>query len=179
MKRTSRRPTCRLCTGVTDHRRRRVEAITSVRCALPDIAIRPGSSLGLHATPPVRSKRGALHLPSFPALICRCLVPPPLRSRRFRSFVIQRGRLAGLHRALKNRTDRGVLTERGVEICYRLFGLDRSPMAVAYLVGMTYKSPSSRFKAWQKVGGMHRRKLELEAWPSFLRSKAVTDKCRR
>jgi hypothetical protein len=39
-----------------------------------------------------------------------------------------------------NRRSDGRLTERGIEICYRLFDLGKSRLAVAYIMGITYQS---------------------------------------
>jgi hypothetical protein len=41
----------------------------------------------------------------------------------------------GLSIAMGTTTSTGHLTKRGAEICYRLFDLGKSPMAVAYLMG--------------------------------------------
>jgi len=50
----------------------------------------------------------------------------------------------------------GHLTKRGVEICYRLFDLGKSPIAVAYLMGMTLRSAERRQRSWIRVGGLKR-----------------------
>ena len=50
----------------------------------------------------------------------------------------------------------GHLTKRGAEICYRLFDLGKSPMAVAYLMGMTLRSAERRQRSWSKAGGASR-----------------------
>ena len=55
----------------------------------------------------------------------------------------------------------GHLTKRGVEICYRLFDLQRSPMAVAWLMGMTLRSAERRYKSWLKAGGKTRQRSEV------------------
>lgn len=56
----------------------------------------------------------------------------------------------------------GHLTKRGVEICYRLFDLGKSPIAVAYLMGMTLRSAERRQSTWHKVGGLQRIRLEIK-----------------
>lgn len=56
----------------------------------------------------------------------------------------------------------GHLTKRGVEICYRLFDLGKSPMAVAYLMGMTLRSAERRQQSWVKVGGHQRLRADVE-----------------
>jgi hypothetical protein len=56
----------------------------------------------------------------------------------------------------------GHLTERGVEICYRLFDLGKSPTAVAYLMRMTLRSAERRHRSWTKAGGLQRVRAEVE-----------------
>jgi hypothetical protein len=56
----------------------------------------------------------------------------------------------------------GHLTKRGVEICYRLFDLGKSPMAVAYLMGMTLRSAERRQQSWVKAGGLQRVRAEVD-----------------
>jgi hypothetical protein len=58
----------------------------------------------------------------------------------------------------------GHLTKRGVEICYRLFDLGKSPMAVAYLMGMTLRSAERRQRSWIKAGGLQRARAEVERY---------------
>ncbi len=49
--------------------------------------------------------------------------------------------------------DTGHLTKRGVAICYRLFELGRSPLAVAWLMGMTLRSAERRYANWNTLKG--------------------------
>jgi hypothetical protein len=58
----------------------------------------------------------------------------------------------------------GHLTRRGVEICYRLFDLGKSPMAVAYLMGMTLRSAERRHQSWVKAGGRQRLRADVERY---------------
>jgi hypothetical protein len=58
----------------------------------------------------------------------------------------------------------GHLTKRGVEICYRLFDLGKSPMAVAYIMGMTLRSAERRQRSWLKAGGPQRTRPEVERY---------------
>jgi hypothetical protein len=58
----------------------------------------------------------------------------------------------------------GHLTKRGVEICYRLFDLGKSPTAVAYLMGMTLRSAERRRQSWIKAGGLHRVRPDVERY---------------
>ena len=64
----------------------------------------------------------------------------------------------------------GHLTRRGVEICYRLFDLGKSPMAVAYLMGMTLRSAERRQRGWLKAGGLQRPRRPVDRYdPDMLR----------
>lgn len=58
----------------------------------------------------------------------------------------------------------GHLTKRGAEICYRLFDLNKSPMAVAYLMGITLRSAERRRRGWLKAGGHRRVRAEVERY---------------
>jgi len=58
----------------------------------------------------------------------------------------------------------GHLTKRGVEICYRLFDLGKSPIAVSYLMGMTLRSAERRHRNWIKAGGLRRVRAEVERY---------------
>lgn len=58
----------------------------------------------------------------------------------------------------------GHLTKRGAEICYRLFDLGKSPIAVAYLMGMTLRSAKARRRSWVKSGGLQRVRVEVERY---------------
>jgi hypothetical protein len=56
----------------------------------------------------------------------------------------------------------GYLTKRGIEICYRLFDLGKSPIAVAYLMGMTLRSAERRHQSWIKAGSLKRVRAAVE-----------------
>lgn len=58
--------------------------------------------------------------------------------------------------------DSGHLTKRGVEICYRIFDLGKTPIAVAYLMGISLRAAQRRQQSWLKEGGACRSKVELE-----------------
>jgi hypothetical protein len=58
----------------------------------------------------------------------------------------------------------GHLTKRGVEICYRLFDLGKSPMVVAYLMGMTLRSAERRRRAWLKSGALERTRAQVDRY---------------
>ena len=59
-----------------------------------------------------------------------------------------------------NFASNGKLTTRGIESCYRLFDLNISTLAVAHLMKLSYRATMNRRKAWEKVGGQHRQKME-------------------
>jgi len=54
------------------------------------------------------------------------------------------------------------LTERGVEICYRLFDAGKTRYAVANLMDISFGAASHRQKAWEKVGGQNRLRQPLD-----------------
>lgn len=58
----------------------------------------------------------------------------------------------------------GHLTKRGAEICYRLFDLGKSPIAVAYLMGITLRSAERRRQGWIKAGGLKRIRAEVDRY---------------
>jgi hypothetical protein len=51
-----------------------------------------------------------------------------------------------------NKSNSGRFTQRGVEICYRLFDLGKSPLAVAYLMRVSYKTAVNRLRTWEIAG---------------------------
>lgn len=57
------------------------------------------------------------------------------------------------------------LTKRGIEICYRLFDLGKSEMAVAHLMRLSLLAVRNRKKLWTKLGGKSRKKVNLETLP--------------
>jgi hypothetical protein len=58
----------------------------------------------------------------------------------------------------------GHLTNRGVEICYRLFDLGKSPLSVAWLMGISLKAAKARKRSWLNVGGAHRIRAEIQRY---------------
>lgn len=58
----------------------------------------------------------------------------------------------------------GHLTKRGVEICYRLFDMGKSPLAVAYLMGISLRAAQHRKKSWDSSGGAKRVKSEVKRY---------------
>jgi len=59
--------------------------------------------------------------------------------------------------------DDGRLTQRGAEICYRLFDSGRSPMTVAHLMGISLQAARHRRKLWDAAGGKARPKVDYES----------------
>jgi len=57
------------------------------------------------------------------------------------------------------------LTRRGVEICYRLFDMGKSTIAVAYLTGLSLAATRKRRKMWEAIGSHGRSKVDLAAIP--------------
>ena len=53
------------------------------------------------------------------------------------------------------------LTERGIEICYRLFDAGKTRYAVATLMNISFGAAAHRLKAWEKAGGKNRVKQPL------------------
>lgn len=69
---------------------------------------------------------------------------------------------ANHHRNRRDGPDSGRLTKRGAEICYRLFDLGKSPIVVAYLMGMSLRSAQGRHRNWVKAGGRERTRAAIE-----------------
>lgn len=63
----------------------------------------------------------------------------------------------------ENRHSNGCLTPRGIETCYRLYDLGRSPMAVAHLMNLSLVAARRRYRQWPTAGGADREKASLEA----------------
>jgi hypothetical protein len=59
----------------------------------------------------------------------------------------------------------GRLTKRGVEICYRLFDMGKSALAVAHLSGLSLTAARKRRKMWRAVGGATRTKVDIDSLP--------------
>ncbi len=53
------------------------------------------------------------------------------------------------------------LTKRGIEICYRLFDLGKSDMAVAHIMQFSIIAAKKRRKTWTKLGGKSRSKADI------------------
>jgi hypothetical protein len=61
--------------------------------------------------------------------------------------------------------DDGRLTARGQEICYRLFDLDRSPMAVAIMMRISLRSAKARHRGWIAAGSKDRTRPDFDSLP--------------
>jgi hypothetical protein len=55
----------------------------------------------------------------------------------------------------RNKADRN-LTERGVEVCYRLFDQGKTIYAVKEAMGMSYGAAKYRHETWLKAGAANR-----------------------
>lgn len=66
----------------------------------------------------------------------------------------------------RNQLEDNRLTKRGVEICYRLFDLGKSEMAVAHLMRLSLLATRKRRKMWTKLGGKSRKRGEIDTLPS-------------
>lgn len=61
--------------------------------------------------------------------------------------------------------DNGRLTKLGAEICYRLFDMGKSPLAVAHLARMSLASARHRRQLWTVTGGKKRQRIDLADLP--------------
>lgn len=61
--------------------------------------------------------------------------------------------------------DNGRLTKLGVEICYRLFELDKSAMAVAHLMALSLAAVRKRLRMWHAIGGPNRTAMDFATIP--------------
>jgi hypothetical protein len=57
-----------------------------------------------------------------------------------------------------NKAANGTLTKHGADICYWLFDHNKSPLAVAYLMRISYRSALNRRRLWEKASGHSRQK---------------------
>ena len=53
-------------------------------------------------------------------------------------------------------------TERGVEICYRMFDSGKSRYAVKTAMGISFGAANHRYSAWQEVGGAKRVRKKID-----------------
>jgi len=66
-----------------------------------------------------------------------------------------------------NQYSDGRLTERGVEICYRLFDMGKSAMAIAHLTGLSLFAIRKRQRMWVASGGVDRNRADLSTFPTY------------
>ena len=57
------------------------------------------------------------------------------------------------------------LTPRGVETCYLLYDMGKSPLAVAHLMDLSLAAARRRARLWKAAGGLHRERQPLAAIP--------------
>lgn len=60
-----------------------------------------------------------------------------------------------------NKFSDGKLTQRGIEICYRLFDAGHTRYAVGELMEISFSAANNRWHAWQHAGGARREKQAL------------------
>ena len=53
------------------------------------------------------------------------------------------------------------LSDRGIEVCYRLFDSGKTRYAVSTLMGISFGAANHRYQAWQKAGGIKRERKPL------------------
>ena len=64
-----------------------------------------------------------------------------------------------------NQYDGGRLTQRGLEVRYRLFDLGRSPLAVAHMMDLSLRAVRQRYKQWVAAGRRERPRADLHTLP--------------
>jgi hypothetical protein len=62
----------------------------------------------------------------------------------------------------RNKTPDGKLTQRGVEVCYRLFDAGKTRYAVASAMNISFGAATHRLGAWKKAGARDRKKKRLD-----------------
>ena len=62
----------------------------------------------------------------------------------------------------RNKLSDGKLSDRGVEVCYRLFDNGLTRYAVKEAMNISFGAATYRFEAWQKLGGVNRTKSSLD-----------------
>lgn len=63
--------------------------------------------------------------------------------------------------AIDNKFTDGKLTEKGIEICYRLFDKGHNRNQVASQMGISFTAATHRYATWQSLGGLNRPKHSL------------------
>lgn len=129
----------------------------AARPAVEALLTRPGSK--------ARTERGSVAISQFKAISL-------LRWERVPTGVTKKSLLApvpgGADEARTdngesaNKFESGKLTDRGVEVCYRLFDAGKSRNAVRAEMEISFGAATHRFEAWKKAGGLHRKKQPLD-----------------
>jgi DNA-binding NarL/FixJ family response regulator len=71
--------------------------------------------------------------------------------------------LAGIDpRDPRNKQPNGKLTERGIEICYRMFDAGKSRYAVATAMSISFSAAEHRIARWHQLGGAQRSPQSLD-----------------
>lgn len=130
----------------------------AARPAVEALLTRPGSK--------ARTERGSVGISQFKAI-------STLRWERVTSTATPRksrlAKIQGHSDDLKidplrpvNKLDSGKLTDRGVEVCYRLFDAGKSRNAVGAEMKISFGAATHRFEAWKAAGGLDRKKQPLD-----------------
>jgi hypothetical protein len=62
-----------------------------------------------------------------------------------------------------NKHDSGKLTSRGIEVCYRLFDIGKSSLAVAHIMQVSLATARRREKMWRQEGGKKRPQKDVNS----------------
>ena len=62
----------------------------------------------------------------------------------------------------RNKLPDGKLTERGVEVCYRLFDAGLTRYAVKEAMGISYGAATHRMDSWKKSGAHNRPRIAID-----------------
>jgi hypothetical protein len=72
-------------------------------------------------------------------------------------------KLAGINpKDPQNKLSDKKLSDRGAEVCYRLFDAGKSRYAVGALMGISFSAASYRYDMWQQAGGLKRTPQPLD-----------------
>ena len=80
---------------------------------------------------------------------------------RIREILAAREEYADLAPLSADNKNGKFLSERGIEVCYRLFDNDENSYAVARLMNISYTAAANRHASWEKAGGKKRQPRPL------------------